>query len=199
MTKQKIVNKQIQNFWSLNANEVYVASWLKDELGPNYEVFFPANSRFPYVDLIVFNSKNKETTTVQVKSSQSYSGKYEDGEYWGSGHDIQLDKINPEKVDFFIFPCYYPMTIKKKTGNSMDITKYFVVFQTSELKKYVRKFKKQKLNKSGRIPFSFCIYPDDTAIYDEGGIKEQHVESDEMMLVLRNARDNSKIIKKRLQ
>jgi len=175
------MKKQIHNFWSLNVDEALVASWLKDNLDENYEVFFPVNSRFPDVDLIVFNSINKKTITVQVKSSQIYLVKDEPEDYWSSGHDIQLEKIDPDKVDFFIFTCYYPELPKKKTGDSRDITKYFVVFQTSKLKDYVMKVKEPKLIKSKRVPFNFCIYPADKKLYEEGGLKKQYKESDKRM------------------
>ena len=193
------MKKQIHNFWSLNADEALVASWLKEKLKSDYEVFFPANSQFPYVDLIVFNSKNKKTTTVQVKSSQSYLVKYENEEYWASGHDIQLDKIEPDKVDFFIFTCYYPEKTKKKAESPRDITKYFVVFQTSKLKDYVMKVKEPKLIKSKRIPFSFYIHPSDGKLYEDWGLKEPYKKSDEPMLALRDTFDNYDIIKKMLQ
>lgn len=199
MKKQKIVNKQIQNFWSFNANEVSVASRLKEKLGKEYEVFFPANLQFPYVDLIVFNSKNKKTITVQVKSSQSYSVKYENKKYWASGHDIHFDKIDPAKVDFFIFTCYYPKQTKKKTAISMNIINYFVVFQTSKLKEYVKKFKEQKIIKSKRIQFSFYIYPEDGKLYEDWRLKKPYNKWDNPMPPLQDAYDNFDIIKKMLK
>ena len=197
------MKKQIHNFWSLNVDEALVASWLKDNLDENYEVFFPVNSRFPDVDLIVFNSKNKKTITVQVKSSQSYFKKYENVEYWVSGHDkIQLDKIDHDKVDFFIFTCYYPELTKKKTGNSRDITKYFVVFQTSKLLDYVWKFKDSKTIKSKRIKFSFYVYPpnDKGKLYEDWGLKEEYSRNDyEKLKPLSNVMDNFDKIKEMLQ
>ena len=193
------MNKLIQNFWSFNSHEVYVASWLKDNLGPEYEVFFPVNSRFPYVDLIVFNSKNKKTVTVQVKSSQSYSAKYENKKYWVSGHKIPSNKINPDKVDFFIFTYYYPELTKKKTVISRNITNYFIVFQTSKLLDYVNKFKDSKTVKSKRIPFNFYIYPEDGKLYEDGRLKIQYAKSDKPLPTLQNTLGNSNIIKKMLQ
>jgi len=202
MKKQRIKKKQIQNLWSLNANEVSVASWLKNELGKDYEVFFPVNFRFPYVDLIVFNSKNKKTTTVQVKSSQSYLVKDEPEDYWVSGHDkIQLEKIDPDRVDFFIFTCYYPKT-SEKDHKSRNITKYFVVFQTSKLLDYVWKFKDSKTIKSKRIKFSFYVYPpnDKGKLYEDWGLKEEYSRNDyEKLKPLSNVMDNFDKIKEMLQ
>ena len=195
------MKKFVKNFWSLNVDEALVANWLKqkDTLGSDYEIFFPINAQLEYVDLIVFNKNNQKTVTIQVKSSQSYLVKDEPEDYWSSGHDIQLEKIDPDKVDFFIFTCYYPKLPKKKTGNSRDITKYFVVFQTSKLKDYVMKVKELKLIKSKRIPFNFCIYPADKKLYEEGGLKEQYAKSDTPMPTLQDTRNNYKIIKKMLQ
>ena len=68
--------KFIKNFWSLHVDEAIVANWLKEKLPKSCEVFFPVNSQFQYVDLIVYNSENKKTITIQVKSSQGYKEKY---------------------------------------------------------------------------------------------------------------------------
>jgi hypothetical protein len=202
--KKEIMKKFVKNFWSLNVDEALVANWLKQEdtLGSDYEIFFPINAQLEYVDLIVFNKNNQNTVTIQVKSSQSYLVKDKNDEYWASGHDkITLEKINPAKVDFFIFTCYYPelLTKKKITVISRDITNYFVVFQTSKLLDYVMKFKKSKPIKSKRIPFSFYIHPEDGKLYEDWRLKKQYEESDKPMLALRDTFDNYKIIKKMLQ
>jgi hypothetical protein len=127
------------------------------------------------VDLIVFNKSNQKTVTIQVKSSQSYLVKDKDGDYWASGHKFESKKIDPKKVDFFIFTCYYPKT-SEKDHKSRDITKHFVVFRTDELQEYVKKIKRKNNNKTQKIGFAFYIYSSDDKeeLYDDWELKEEY-------------------------
>jgi hypothetical protein len=171
------MTKFIKNFWSLNVDEALVANWLKQNktLGTDYEIFFPINAQLEYVDLIVFNKSNQKTVTIQVKSSQSYLVKDKDGDYWASGHKFESKKIDPKKVDFFIFTCYYPKT-SEKDHKSRDITKHFVVFRTDELQEYVKKIKRKNNNKTQKIGFAFYIYSSDDKeeLYDDWELKEEY-------------------------
>ena len=171
------MTKFIKNFWSLNVDEALVANWLKQNntLGTDYEIFFPINAQLEYVDLIVFNKSNQKTVTIQVKSSQSYLVKDKGGDYWASGHKFESKKIDPKKVDFFIFTCYYPKT-SEKDHKSRDITKHFVVFRTDELQEYVKKIKRKNNNKTQKIGFAFYIYSSDDKeeLYDDWELKEEY-------------------------
>jgi len=202
-----VTEKQIKNFWSLNVDEALVANWLKEKL-KECEVFFPVNFQFPYVDLIVYNSKNKNTTTIQVKSSQIYSekDKESDQHYWSSGHDFGLSKVDSDKVDFFIFSCYYPIFLKNvnnKTG-LRNIENYFVVFSTKELEKYIKKYKNSKIKKQGRIGFSFYIWLPNSRkkggeLCEEWYIKTQYENDRARQIILSKALENWKSIKTKLQ
>jgi len=173
--------KFIKNYWSLHVDEAIVANWLKEKLPKSCEVFFPVNSQFQYVDLIVYNSKNKKTTTIQVKSSQGYEEKYNNENYWVSGHKFENSKINPDKVDFFIFSCFYPIYSKsasKKTG-PRNIENYFVVFPTKKLKKYIEKIKLRKyLGSEQKIGFSFYKYPPNgkNELYEDWYVKKHYTK-----------------------
>lgn len=174
------MKKYVKNFWSLNVDEALVANELmqKNTLGKNYEVFFPINSQLPDVDLIVFNKNNQQTTTIQVKSSQSYltKDKKEKIDYWVSNHVVGYNKINPSKVDFFIFTCFYPGKSKKQK-DSRTIVDHYIVFNTKDLKDYVNKHKKD-VSKESRIKFSFYIWPEDNQLYDDAQLKEEFKEND---------------------
>ena len=170
--------KFIKNFWSLHVDEAIVANWLKEKLPKSCEVFFPVNSQFQYVDLIVYNSKNKKTTTIQVKGSKAYEEKYDNKIYWTSRHKFWTSKINPDKVDFFIFSCFsvFSKSASKKTG-SRNIENYFVVFPTTELKKYIRRMKLSKyLGSEKEISFSFYQYPENGKknLYEDWHLKEYY-------------------------
>lgn len=197
------MKQQIKNFWSLNVDEALVANWLKqkDTLGSKYEVFFPVNFQLPFVDLIVYNSKNKKTTTIQVKSSQSYLKKDKDTgkEYWVSAHKFEISKINSAKVDFFVFSCFYPEIIdnKKNRTGERKIKNYFVVIPTTKLEKYVKDFKNPLVIKSGRIGFSFYMWKDE--LYEDWYLKPPYDENYENRKLISDNRNDWKIIKKKLQ
>ncbi len=198
-----MMKKFVKNFWSLNVDEALVANWLKQKeiLGSDYEVFFPINAQLEYVDLIVFNKKNQKTATIQVKSSQSYLVKDKEGDYWASAHRFESNKINPKKVDFFIFTCFYPTTLEKEQ-KSRDITSHFVVFTTNELQRYFEKYKSTKMIKTEKIGFSFYVYPlnDKGKLYEDWELKEEYTRNDYKKLdPIPNVMDNFNKIKQELK
>lgn len=195
--------KQIKNFWSLNVDEALVANWLKqkDTLGSGYEIFFPINSQFPFVDLIVYNPKNKKTTTIQVKSSQGYKTPDKDSgrEYWASGHRVEIDKIDSAKVDFFIFSCYYPefSGSKKNRTGERKIHNYFVVLPTTKLEQYVKSFKTSQVIRSGRVGFSFYIW--DGELCEDWYLKPKIEKNWDNLKFISDAMNNWKIIKDKIK
>ena len=198
------MKKYVKNFWSLNVDEALVANWLKQKetLGPNYEIFFPINAQLEFVDLIVFNKKNKKTATIQVKSSQSYLQEdKEEGDYWVTGHRFEKEKINSKKVDFFIFTSYYPK-ISKKVQTSRALAEHYIVFKTEELEKYVEKYKDMKMIKTGKIGFSFYIYPPNKKgeLYEDWQLKQEYEKNNgENLKPICNVLDNYDKIKQELK
>jgi len=200
-----MTKKQSKNFWSLNVDEVLVADWLKEKL-KGCEVFFPLNSQFPFVDLIVYNPENQKTATIQVKSSQSYFEKDEEEHYWASAQRFESWKVDPDKVDFFIFSCYNPISpknVKNKTG-PRNIENYFVVFHTKELQKYNEKYKNSKIKKRKEVAYSFDIWPPYTR-QKEGNLREnwyikiKYEDDRTRQTILSKALENWKTIKTKLQ
>jgi len=142
----------IKNFWSLHVDEALVADKINSL--KELEVFFPVNSQLEDVDLIVYNKKNHKTMTVQVKSSKSWKS----GNYEYSSQRVPLAKINPKKVDFFVFSCYFT-TITK---NQKKIESRFIVIKTTKLLEII---KKTKSVKRGLCKFSFNLYKGKIADY----------------------------------
>lgn len=201
------MTKQIKNFWSLNVDEALVANWLKEKL-KDCEVFFPVNFQFPDVDLIVYNSITTKTITIQVKSSQSYweFDDESDQHYWASAQKFNLSKVDSDKVDFFIFSCYYSVSSKNvnnKTG-PRNMKNYFVVFSTKKLKEYITKYKKLKIQKPKKAKFSFSIWPIDSRkesgdLYEDWDIKKQYKKDRIRQDIILKALENWKSIKTKLQ
>jgi len=138
----------MKNMWSLHVDEAIVADRIRHALrGKDCEVFFPVNSQLKDVDLIVHNLKNHTTKTVQVKSSKSWKSRGD--EY--SGQKVPMEKIDPKKVDFFVFSCYF----EKITVDGAAIETCCVVIPTRELLDII---KKNKVIKNGICKFSFNLY-----------------------------------------
>jgi len=155
----------MKNMWSLHVDEAIVADRIRKALRKDCEVFFPVNSQLKDVDLIVHNLKNHTTKTVQVKSSKSWKS---DGcEY--SGQKVPIEKINPKKVDFFIFSCYF----EQITRNGAAIETCCVVIPTKKLLEIV---KKNKVVKNGICGFSFNLYK--KYLGDYGDLKP-HIDGNE--------------------
>lgn len=138
----------IKNVWALQIDEVIVADKIKKVLKDEYEVFFPVNAQLAYIDLILFNKKNNDTRTIQVKSSISV----EDGGYEYSIQKIHKDKINPKKVDFFVFACYF--------RNGRKIETHHIVIPTDKLVKKIKESKDTKKIKASKdfCKFNFNVY-----------------------------------------
>jgi len=135
----------IRNFWSLQIDEAMVADKIKYVKG--LEVFFPVNSQLEDIDLIVYNLKKHKATTVQVKSSKSWKS----GGYDYSGQRVPITKINPKKVNYFIFACYFSSVTK----NQRKIEPRYVVIKTSKLLEIIGR---TKVIKNGICKFSFNLY-----------------------------------------
>jgi len=137
----------IKNFWSLSTDEAIVAEKIKKELGKDYEVFFPVNSQLKDIDLIVFNLKNGESVTVQVKGSRTY-GPNDDQYSWIT---VPHDKIfkTENKTDFFIFIWH----ILDQNKSSRKIEATYIVIPLEELKKKCTEEKNKRPD--GRYHFYF--------------------------------------------
>jgi len=138
----------MKNFWSLTVDEALTVEKLKKSLGRNFQVFFPTNSQLKDIDLIVYNLKKCEPTSVQIKGSRTYD--YQDEPY--SWHMIKKDSIfTPENVvDFFIFVIHLSKLSQKKR----IIEQAYIVIPINDLKKLASK---KKLRGGNRYAFVFWI------------------------------------------
>ena len=83
-----------------------------------------------------------------------------------------------------------------------DIADHYVVFRTDELLKYVEKFKNTKMVKTGKIGFSFYIYPPDEngELFEDWQLKDEYVKNDgESIEPICEPLDNYKKIKQALK
>ena len=161
----------IKNFWSLHVDEAIVASELKKQLSSNYEVFFPVNSQLEDIDLIIYNVKNHNKKTIQVKSSKGYGRSGSNS----SDHSFPKKKINPKIVDYFIFTSYFE--VPHKTNNKMNIETHYIVIPTKRL---LDKVNKTKIISKGMCKFSFYLEEDGTILewwepYMKSAYKEKGV------------------------
>lgn len=140
----------VRTSWSLNVDEAIVVDKIKEELGKNYEVFFPTNSQLKDIDLIVFNLKNGNAKTVQVKGSRSYTTKNDEEYSWIKVKKNSIFKTT-NKTDFFIF-VWYPLNLNPKTRKRTIDHAHIVI----PLKKLQEKCKRwYKPDKSGAYRFEF--------------------------------------------
>lgn len=135
----------VRNFWSLQVDEAMVADKIKSI--KELEVFFPINSQLGDIDLIVYNMKKHKAATVQVKSSKSWKS----GGYEYSGQRVPISKIDPKRVDYFVFACYFSSITK----DQRTIKPRYVVIKTSKLLEIISK---TKVVKKGTCKFSFNLY-----------------------------------------
>jgi len=157
----------IRNFWSLNVDEAIVASKLKKQLSSDYEVFFPVNSQLKDIDLIIYNVKNHNTKTIQVKGSKGYGRSGSNS----SAHSFPKSKINPKTVDYFILASYFEVPQKKK--NKMNIETHYVVIPTKKLLEIVNK---TKISPKGICHFSFYLQDKELWEYWEPYLKTAYKE-----------------------
>ena len=137
----------IKNFWSLNVDEAIVVDRIKEELGKNYEVFFPGNPRLKDIDLVVFDLKNGNAKTVQVKGSRSYLWDINEQRSW---HIVPKDSIfKPKnKVDFFIFIWHVVYETKKERS----VKQAYLVIPINDFK---RKLKAKPMRHNKTYHFAF--------------------------------------------
>ena len=140
----------IRTSWSLNVDEAVVVDRIKEELGKNYEVFFPANSQLKDIDLVVFNLKNGNAKTVQVKGSRSYTTKKGEEYSWIRVKKKSIFKTM-NKTDFFIF-VWYPLNLDPKT-RKRTIDQAYIVIPLKKLQEKCKKWYKPDKSETYRFEF----------------------------------------------
>jgi hypothetical protein len=151
----------IRNFWSLNVDEVLVATKLQEKLkNKGYEVFFPLRTQLKDIDLILLNLKNNEARTIQVKGSRSYPPPKREKKHFGDGEggwiQIRKEKIfeNENSVDYLIFLIH----LLEQGKARMEIKPYYLVIPFDEFRKILIDHNRKPL-KNGTYKFFIWINP----------------------------------------
>lgn len=100
-----------KNYWSLNTDEAIVTGILRDSCARGIEILMPLNAQMKDVDLVMLNTKNKKTLSIQVKGSRAFEPSISDiNKYFakygdGSKGWIQLNKeaLATSIADYHIF------------------------------------------------------------------------------------------------
>ena len=144
----------IKNFWSLNVDEAILVDKLKKELGKNYEVFFPANSQLKDIDLIIYNLKNKKSSSIQVKGSRTYqtqrSEKIDGNASWNVIKTNSIFKPT-NSIDFFIFVIHEEDLLIDKR----KIKQHYLVIPIEDFRKITKNEKDER--KTGFYHYSFVV------------------------------------------
>ena len=135
--------KSYKNFWSLNTDEAIVTGILRDVTNKNVEVFMPINAHMKDIDLILVNTKNKKTKTIQVKGSRAYEGNKKQIERYGYGSyswiDIKKKVIDNSIADYFIFLIYTLEQFNEKKKGKIYIKYHTITISKTKLKEKVNK------------------------------------------------------------
>lgn len=138
-------NVSIKNYWSLNVDEIVVATQLKTIFKKkDYEVFFPLNAQSEGIDLILFNKKTRNAVTIQVKGSKPYGPPdFEVNQHGSEGNSAWFSKVIPTKtakrinlknIDFFILVASYCESECKKEGDSRKSKQDYLIIPTNKVK-----------------------------------------------------------------
>ena len=170
--KAGIKNMSIKNLWSLNVDELLVASEIKQKFNKkDYEVFFPLNSQLKDIDLLLFNCNKNKSFNIQVKGSRTYEpSKSETNRYgYGKAAWFRINKnsifLPKNKVDFYIFVLHSFSDTEIKKNISID----YLVVPSVELKNVCNK---KVVRKRGFYHFFIWIDTREKRSFDFRDIKE---------------------------
>jgi hypothetical protein len=108
------------------------------------------NSQLKDIDLIVFNLKNGNAKTVQVKGSRAYANKKDEEYSWiGVKKNSIFKTLN--KTDFFIF-VWHPLNSNPKT-RKITVEHVYIVIPLKKLQEKCKRW--YKPDKSGTYRFTF--------------------------------------------
>lgn len=160
------MGKAYKNFWSLNTDEAIVAGILRNETAKNIEVLMPLNAQMKDIDLVLMNTKNKKSLTIQIKGSRAYEPRESEVKKYGDGSGgwffFPSRVINESSADYFIF-LIYVIEQSYKTGRRY-IEPHTIAVPTSEIKRLAKKYK--KLAKGNRYNFFVWVNPTKKTAFD---------------------------------
>ena len=166
----------MKNLWSLNIDELLVASRLKEKFSKSkYEVFFPLNSQMKDIDLILVSLKSYKTVRIQVKGSRTYSPRKSETQKWGEGSaawfTITKKSIFNLKsgVSYYIFVLHsiYNGDIKK------DIRINYLIIPVKEFRTFCQK---KTIRKGEKYHFFIWIDPNGNRAFDFNNRKGKEID-----------------------
>ncbi len=138
------MGKAYKNFWSLNTDEAVVAGILRDGTAKNVEVLMPLNAQMKGVDLVLLNTDNTKSVTIQVKGSRAYEPSKSGVKRYGAGSPgwffFPTDVVDEATADYFIFLVYVIEEVAK-IGRRI-IEPHIITIPAVKLKKLCLKHKK---------------------------------------------------------
>ncbi len=172
--------KSYKNIWSLNTEEAIVAGILRAETKKDVEIYIPLNAQMKDVDLILINTKNTKTKTIQVKGSRAYEGNRKQIQNYGYGSyswiDIKKSVIDNSKVDYYIFLIYTLEQFNDKQKGKVYMKHHTITIKAEDFRKKVRKYK--MVGKGGICRFQIWINPKTNKAFDFQNLKDKTKKED---------------------
>ncbi len=160
------MGKAYKNFWSLNTDEAVVAGILRNETNKNVEVFMPLNAQMKDIDLMLLNTRNGNSLTLQIKGSRAFEPKKSEiREYlFGSAgwFFFPREAISDTLADWFVF-LVYVIEQHPATGRRY-IEPHVITIPTKNLLKLVDKYK--QIGKTGKYNFLLWVDPKRARAFD---------------------------------
>ena len=137
------------NQFSLEYPEYHIANLLQKEFSKteNFSLSIPLSRQQKYFDLLLHNSNNRKSATIQVKSSRTYihsetkKKKQDDYHYNAWLNNFKTVNSHTDFYFFFIsFPLFDSKTFRPKTGFGVKL----LVFENSEMKSLFSNIRKTK-------------------------------------------------------
>lgn len=130
-----------KNFWSVNTDEAIVAGHLRYYMPKHIEVFMPLNAQMKDIDLIAYNHKNRNVTSLQIKGSRAYEPRAAERNAYGEGSAtwfmFKREVIDKSSADYFIFLHY--IIVENLDGGRRNVEPHLVTIPTHILKKQMNK------------------------------------------------------------
>lgn len=144
----------IRNMWSLECGEVLTAEAILQHVQDS-EIFFPLHDIG--TDLLVVSGRHH--VSIQVKESRYFTVRMLRGSIGHSWHQINREKLEKEKVDFYAFLTYLPQNGEHKLA---FFENRFLIVPTADLKKFA---KEKNAGKKGI--YSFYFHFDGNSVFDK--------------------------------
>jgi hypothetical protein len=140
----------------------------------NYAVFVPVSRQQKGIDLLLFNTKNHKSLTIQVKSSRSfYMGREREEQKLGYAIWLNnfVDKISGAGADYYIIYGLYPRkNTKGVPAESWD--DLFLCYSEAEMLTFLKRVRQKKDRQKPDKFFGFEFNDKGTVVTGRGILTE---------------------------